>query len=142
LRNIVGNKGGWEGDIAQKCAILSIFRVENAFFFHARRPPPVVPVAPSGSSCNPRSRESINQSKILTEPHTGKEKPIPALPQGAANPASRSDTGLGVHAAPGLDAPLRPLCWPFLQDIRLVFEAFVHESIIRVLPSPTVYCQH
>ena len=39
--------------------------------------------------------QSINQSKILTEPHTGKEKSIPALPQGAANPASRSDTGLG-----------------------------------------------
>ena len=33
-------------------------------------------------------QQSINQSKILTEPHTGKEKPIPALPQEAANPAS------------------------------------------------------
>jgi len=42
-----------------------------------------------------RKDQSINQSKILTEPHTGKEKPIPALPQGVANPASRSDTGLG-----------------------------------------------
>jgi len=38
--------------------------------------------------------QSINQSKSLTEPHTGKEKPIPALPQGAANLASRSDTDL------------------------------------------------
>jgi len=47
---------------------------------------------------------SINQSKILTEPHTGKEKPIPALPQGAANPASRSDTGLGGLKAPTLAA--------------------------------------
>ena len=27
------------------------------------------------------SSHSINQSKILTEPHTGKEKPVPALPQ-------------------------------------------------------------
>ena len=37
----------------------------------------------------------IYESKILPEPHTGKEKPIPALPQGATNPAaSRSDTGL------------------------------------------------
>jgi len=35
---------------------------------------------------------SINQSiKILTKPHTGKEKPsseLPALPQWAANPTS------------------------------------------------------
>jgi len=37
--------------------------------------------------------QSINQSRVPTEPHTGKEKPIPALPQGAAHPASRSDTG-------------------------------------------------
>ena len=36
--------------------------------------------------------KSINQSEILIEPHTGKEKPIPALPQRAVNPASRSDT--------------------------------------------------
>jgi len=35
----------------------------------------------------------IDQS--ITEPHTGTEKPITAPPQGAANPASRSDTGLG-----------------------------------------------
>jgi len=29
---------------------------------------------------------AINQSKILTEPHTGMEKPIPALPQGGSKP--------------------------------------------------------
>jgi len=29
----------------------------------------------------------VYQSKIRTEPHTGKEKAIPALPQRAANPA-------------------------------------------------------
>jgi len=32
--------------------------------------------------------QTINQSKILTEPHTGKEKPIPALPHRAAKPAT------------------------------------------------------
>jgi len=35
--------------------------------------------------------QSINQSNILTEPHTGKEKPIPALPP--ERHASRS----GIH---------------------------------------------
>jgi len=36
----------------------------------------------------------INPSKILTEPHTdtGREKPIPALPQGAANPVRHEVT--------------------------------------------------
>ena len=41
-------------------------------------------IPPTPLSCN-ICHPSINQSKILTEPHTGKEKPIPALPQGAAN---------------------------------------------------------
>jgi len=31
---------------------------------------------------------------VKAKPHTGKDKLNPALPQGAANTASRSDTGL------------------------------------------------
>jgi len=40
---------------------------------------------------------SINQSNILINPHTGKEKPIPAPPQRVTNPASQSDAGLGAE---------------------------------------------
>ena len=67
--------------------------------------------------------QSVNQSKILTEPHTGREKPIPALPQGAATPASRSDTGLifvkwqshvtaKAHLRHNVDAPPVVFCNP------------------------------
>ena len=42
-----------------------------------------------------RYRQSIKQSKILTEPPTGKEKPHPSTTTGGSKPCVTSDAGLG-----------------------------------------------
>ena len=47
----------------------------------------------AGTPCNHQIKS--NFKKIITKPHTGKEKPVPVPPQRVANPASRSDAGLG-----------------------------------------------
>ena len=62
-------------------------------------------------------RVSINQSKVLTEPHTGREeKPHPSTTTGGANPASRSGAGLGGYerVATALVCETRSFSTPFI----------------------------
>jgi len=94
--------------------------------------------------------QSINQSKIHTEPHTGKETPIPALPQGVANPCV---TKLRAHFLPpavsalSAQAASRVTTWP-IQDIGLCLGLYARiKTVLRVRnlirhPTPTRHRSH
>ena len=54
-----------------------------------------IAISYTGSRDHPLPSTLTNQSKVLTEPHTGNEEATSQHRHGVANPASRSDAGLG-----------------------------------------------